>query len=239
MMMMTKRVAFSVFVFKFGYHNYLAQLLDTIMIWHSYCLAEVTVSTSSMCLTDELRYMCNILVRFWCFYQRTEPLIGQPWRQLLTTTINYRPVCRPIVVHQWASHCVAEPDQALYTYSACRLYQLGQSTVSNSSRLRPHTWNTIRELGIAVRRPTKRGCRGGRQRQHQQAISTVIGHLPTLRVRSSHQKHHDNLIQVRLTANPRICPPTTASLCIEGWSLGGVRWYMFLFHCSFKFTFLI
>ena len=110
---------------------------------------------------------------------------------------------------------MAEPDQALYTYSACRLYQLGQSTVPNSSRLHPRTWNTIRELGIAVRRPTKRGCRGGRQHQHQHqhVISTVIGHRPTVRVRSS-QQHHDNLIQVTLTANPRICPTTTASLCI-------------------------
>ena len=111
---------------------------------------------------------------------------------------------------------MAEPDQALYTYRACRLYQLGQSTDPNSSRLLPRTWNTIRELGIAVRRPTKRGCRGGRQRQHQQAISTVIGHRPIspyMRVRSS-QQHHDNLIPVTLTANPLVCPTTTASLCI-------------------------
>ena len=140
----------------------LRSFLQVALIWHSYCLAEVTVSTSSLCSTDELRYICNILVRFKCLYQRTEPLIGQPWRQLLTTTINYRPVCRPTVVHQWASHCMAEPDQALYTSSACRLYQLGQSTVPNSSRLLPRTWNTICKLGIAVRRPTKRGCRGGR-----------------------------------------------------------------------------
>ena len=84
----------------------------------------------------------------------------------------------------------------------------------------PRTWNTIRELGIAERRPTKRGCRGGRQRQrqrqHQQAISTVIGHRlarPYVRVPSS-QQHHDNLIPVTLTLNPLICPTTTASLCI-------------------------
>ena len=112
---------------------------------------------------------------------------------------------------------MAEPDQALYTYSACRLYQLGQSTGPNSSRLLPRAWNTIRELGIAVRRPTKRGCRGGRQRQHQQAISTVIGHRPIspyVRVRSSQQQHHDNLIPVTLTVNPLVCPTTTASLCI-------------------------
>ena len=111
---------------------------------------------------------------------------------------------------------MAEPEQALYTYSACRLYQLGQSTYPNSSRLLPRAWNTIRELGIAVRRPTKRGCRGGRQRQHQQAISTVIGHRPIspyVRVRSS-QQHHDNLIPVTLTANPLVWPTTTASLCI-------------------------
>ena len=111
---------------------------------------------------------------------------------------------------------MAEPDEALYTYSACRLYQLGQLTDPNSSRLLPRTWNTIRELGIAVRRPTKRGCRGGCQRQHQQAISTVIGHRPIspyVRVRSS-QQHHDNLIPVTLTANPLVCPTTTASLCI-------------------------
>jgi len=86
----------------------------------------------------------------------------------------------------------------------------------NSSGLLPRTWNTIRELGIAVRRPTKRGCRGGRQRQHQQAISTVIGHRPTspyVRVLSS-QQHHNNLIPVTLTSNPLICPTTKASLCI-------------------------
>ena len=123
-------------------------------------------------------------------------------------------------MHQRASHCMAELDQALYTYSACRLYQLGQSTDPNSSRLLPRTWNTIRELGIAIRRPTKRGCRGGRQRQHQQAISTVIGHRPNspyVRVRTSQQQqqqHHDNLIPVTLTANPLVCPTTTASLCI-------------------------
>ena len=99
---------------------------------------------------------------------------------------------------------------------ACRLHQLGQSTYPNTSRLLPRTWNAIRELGIAVRRPTKRGCRDGRQRQHQQAISTVIGHRPAspyVRVLSS-QQHDDNLIPVTLTSNPIICPTTTASLCI-------------------------
>ena len=116
---------------------------------------------------------------------------------------------------------MAEPDQALYTYSACRLHQLGQSTDPNSSRLFPRTWNTLRELGIAIRRPTKRGCRGGRQRQHQQAVSTLIGHRPNspyVRVRTSQQQQqqqqHDNLIPVTLTANPLVCPTTTASLCI-------------------------
>ena len=111
---------------------------------------------------------------------------------------------------------MSEPDQAFYTYSACRLHQLGQSTDPNSSRLLPRTWNTIRELGIAVRRPTKRGCRGGRQRQHQHAISTVIGHGPArpyVGVLSS-QQHHDNVIPVTLTSNPLTYPTTTASLCL-------------------------
>ena len=113
-------------------------------------------------------------------------------------------------------HCMAEPDQAFYTYSACRLHQLGQSIDPNSSRLLPRTWNTLRELDIAVRRLTKRGCRGGRQRQHQQAITTVIGRRPAspyVRVLSS-QQHHDNLIPAQLTSNPLICQTTTAPLCI-------------------------
>ena len=91
-----------------------------------------------------------------------------------------------------------------------------QSTDRNSSSLSPRTWNTTRELGIAVRRPTKCGCRGGRQRQHQQTISTVIGHRPAspyVRVLSS-QQHHDNLISVTVTSNPLICSTTTALLCI-------------------------
>ena len=33
-------------------------------------------------------------------------------------------------------------------------------------------------------------------------------------MRSSQQQHHDNLIPVTLTANPLVCPTTTASLCI-------------------------
>ena len=57
-------------------------------------------------------------------------------------------------------------------------HAISQSSYPNPSRLLSPTWNTIRELGIAVRRPTKRGCRVGRQRQHQQDISTLIGHRP-------------------------------------------------------------
>ena len=111
---------------------------------------------------------------------------------------------------------MAEPDQALYTYSACRLYQLSQSTDPNSSCLLPRTWNNIIELSIVVRQPTKRGCRGGRQRQHH-ATSHIHCNRPSTSQplhASASQQHHDNLIPVTLTSNPLICPTTTAPLCI-------------------------
>ena len=67
----------------------------------------------------------------------------------------------------WSS--LTEQDQAHTTPI------LAQGTHSNPSRLDARTWNILRELGIAARLPTKRGCRGGHK---QHCIPTVIGHRP-------------------------------------------------------------
>ena len=80
-----------------------------------------------------------------------------------------------------------------YTYTTCLLYQLDHS---NPSRLDASAWNTLHELGIAARCPTKHGCRGGnKQKQH---ISVMIGHRPT-----THNVH---------TISSHLCDNLTATL---------------------------
>ncbi len=81
----------------------------------------------------------------------------------------------------------------------------------NSSRLLHSSWNTIRELDVAVRCPIKYGCRGG----HQHGIPTLIGHRPaSTYVRMLSSQHDDNLIPFTLISNLQICPTTTGSLCV-------------------------
>ena len=98
---------------------------------------------------------------------------------------------------------MAEQDQAQYTYTAC---QLAQDKHSNPSRLDASTWNILRELGIAARIPTKRGCRGGHK---QHCIPTVIGHrlIPKHAENGKHtsSQMHDNLITLKLSSNPLNC----------------------------------
>ena len=61
-----------------------------------------------------------------------------------------------------------------YRYTACQLLEL-----SNASRLNTDAWTTAIELGIAAKLPTRRGCRGGVQKQR--IIQPVIGHRPPTR----------------------------------------------------------
>ena len=101
----------------------------------------------------------------------------------------------------WSS--TTEQGQAQYTYTTC---QLAHGKHSNPSRLDARTWNILRELGIAARLPTKRGCRGG-HKQHR--IPTVIGHRPISK-HAANEMHkfsqmHDNLITLKLSSNPLNC----------------------------------
>ena len=58
-----------------------------------------------------------------------------------------------------------------YRYTACQFL-----LHSCASRLVATTWKTLVDIGIVVRLPTKRGCRGGARRHR--TIYLVIGHRP-------------------------------------------------------------
>ena len=116
--------------------------------------------------------------------------------ELMTTSWHYQPACRSFVTLQWQCQGLYlvkhDRDQSHCNYTAC---QLAQGKHSNPSRLDASTWNILRELGIAARLPTKRGCRGGRK---QNRIPTVIGHRPISK-HAANEMHtssqmHDNLI---------------------------------------------
>ena len=93
---------------------------------------------------------------------------------------------------------MTKPDLAYYIYTACLLYQLAKDRHSNPSQLDKSAWNTLRELGIATIRPTKRGCQGG-NKQQQQRVSTVISHRPTtLHVVTIPSHLRDNIIPAAL-----------------------------------------
>ena len=55
--------------------------------------------------------------------------------------------------------------------TACQLLEL-----FNASRLNADAWTTAIELGFAAKLPTRRGCRGGVQKQR--TIQPVFGHWP-------------------------------------------------------------
>ena len=82
-----------------------------------------------------------------------------------------------------------------YGYTACQL--LLHSCVS---RLGATTWRTLVDVGIAVRLPTKRGCRGGARKQR--TIDSVIGHRPP-KDRPLIRCNNNNLLQVPTVSRPR------------------------------------
>ena len=73
-------------------------------------------------------------------------------------------------------------------YTACQLLPH-----SCASRLAAATWRTLVDVGIAVRLPTKRGCRGGGRKQR--TINPVIGYRPPTD-RPHTRRNNNNLIQV-------------------------------------------
>ena len=83
------------------------------------------------------------------------------------------------------SHCASIPS---IRYTACQLLPH-----SCASRLAAATWRTLVDVGIAVRLPTKRGCRGGGRKQR--TINPVIGHRPPTD-RPQTRRNNNNLIQV-------------------------------------------
>ena len=83
------------------------------------------------------------------------------------------------------SHCATMPS---IRYTACQLLPH-----SCASRLAAATWRTLVDVGIAVRLPTKRGCRGGGRKQR--TINPVIGHRPPID-RPHTRRNNNNLIQV-------------------------------------------
>ena len=113
-------------------------------------------------------------------------------------------------------------DQLFYT--ACQLVECRHF---NKSRLNATTWTLLRELGIAARLPTKRGCRGGRKQQ-QQRISTVIGHRTiTKRTNETHTSSTTAtvLANAATTSAPARTTTTTiaATTAVSLWLTKGKR----------------
>ena len=76
-----------------------------------------------------------------------------------------------------------------YRYTACQLL-----LHSCASRLVATTWRTLVDVGIAVRLPTKRGCRRGARRHR--TIDLVIGHRPPKDRPHTRSNNTNNIIQV-------------------------------------------
>ncbi len=101
------------------------------------------------------------------------------------------------------SHCAT---MSSIRYTACQLLPH-----SCASRLAAATWRTLVDVGIAVRLPTKRGCRGGGRKQR--TINPVIGHRPPTD-RPHTRRNNNNLIQVPIVTQDSTVLVDKAKLCL-------------------------
>ena len=91
-------------------------------------------------------------------------------------------------------------------YTACQFLPH-----SCASRLAATTLRTLVDVGIAVRLPTKRGCRGGGRKQR--TINPVIGHRPPTD-RPHTRRINNNLIQVPTVTQDSTVLVDKAKLCL-------------------------
>lgn len=90
----------------------------------------------------------------------------------------------------------SEAMPARITYTRCELLSLANNQLLTKTCLNTQAWTALCQLGLSVRGPTPRGCRGGTHKQRQ--ITTVTGNRPARQTLPESTAGRRNLREITL-----------------------------------------
>ena len=114
---------------------------------------------------------------------------------------------------RWSVMCYPNKVDIIYTPILTQdyLYRLRPSGHSHF-RLNSAAWRATCEAGVALHRPTHRGCRGGARKQRPTHV--IVSTRPTVALSDTNCVNYDNVTCVSVTTSPSMDHSEPVTRCV-------------------------